>query len=80
MTSMSMDPARRRSSSPVARIIVVLVVVWLIIGLIAAVQRHYFSSGNANCAKFSTTAVTIIAGPLNYLGANPKVKCPKPSK
>ncbi|MDT4909299.1 MAG: hypothetical protein QOI69_2540, partial [Pseudonocardiales bacterium] len=35
------------------------------------------------CAKVSTIAVTIVAGPLNYLGVNPKVKCPtvpQPSK
>jgi hypothetical protein len=24
--------------------------------------------------------VTVLAGPLNYAGANPKVKCPRPSK
>jgi hypothetical protein len=24
--------------------------------------------------------VTILAGPLNYLGVNPKISCPKPSK
>ncbi|MGD0377114.1 MAG: hypothetical protein ABSB01_21335 [Streptosporangiaceae bacterium] len=64
------------------RIISVLVVVWLVIGAIAAGQRHYYSSGDTNCAKAGTTVVTIIAGPLNYFGANPKVHCalPQPSK
>lgn len=59
-----------------------LVVVWLVIGLLAAVQRDYFSGSDANCAKLGTIAVTVIAGPLNYVGANPKVKCnvPQPSK
>ncbi|MDQ1602891.1 MAG: hypothetical protein QOE01_736 [Actinomycetota bacterium] len=63
-------------------IIAVLVVIWLVIGLLASVQRHYFSSGKANCAHASTVLVTIVAGPLNYLGANPKTKChvPQPSK
>jgi hypothetical protein len=63
-------------------IIAVLVVIWLVIGLLAAVQRHYFSGGKANCAHTSTVLVTIVAGPLNYLGANPKIKChtPQPSK
>jgi hypothetical protein len=30
----------------------------------------------------STTVVTIVAGPLNYVGANPKVDCeiPQPSR
>jgi hypothetical protein len=45
-------------------------------------QRNYFSSGDANCAKLGTIAVTIVAGPLNYAGINPKIKCdvPEPSK
>jgi hypothetical protein len=64
------------------RIITLLIVIWLIIGAIAAGQRHYYSSSKTNCAKAGTIAVTIIAGPLNYFGANPKVKCklPQPSK
>jgi membrane protein YdbS with pleckstrin-like domain len=59
----------------------IVVVVWLLIGVFAAAQRDYFSSADKNCAKFSTTAVTIIAGPLNYVGVNPKIKCkaPQPS-
>jgi hypothetical protein len=60
----------------------VLVVIWLIIGAIAGAQRHYYSSDNANCAKAGTIAVTILAGPLNYFGMNPKISCtaPKPSQ
>jgi hypothetical protein len=36
----------------------------------------------AHLAHVSTTVITVIAGPLNYLGANPKVNCkvPEPSK
>jgi hypothetical protein len=52
-----------------------LVVIWLVIGVVAAVQRDYFSGSNVNCAKLATIAVTIVAGPLNYAGVNPKVKC-----
>jgi hypothetical protein len=64
------------------RIGVVIVVVWLIIGAIAAGQRNYYRGSAESCAKAGTIAVTIVAGPLNYLGANPKVRCavPKPSK
>jgi hypothetical protein len=59
-----------------------LLVVWLVIGALAAAQRDYFSSSDANCAKVGTTLLTIVAGPLNYVGANPKIKCdvPEPSK
>ena len=64
------------------RIGAALVVIWLVIGVLAAAQRHYFFESSANCAKLGTTAVTIVAGPLNYVGVNPKIKChvPQPSK
>jgi hypothetical protein len=50
-------------------------VIWLVIGVVAAAQREYFSSSKASCAKLGTIAVTVVAGPLNYAGVNPKVKC-----
>ena len=65
-----------RSRSGIGSIIAVLLVVWLIIGAIAAGQRHYYTKRSATCAHVSTIAVTILAGPLNYVGANPKSKCP----
>jgi hypothetical protein len=57
------------------RIGMILVVIWLIIGGLAAAQRNYFSGSEANCAKVGTIAVTIVAGPLNYAGLNPKINC-----
>jgi hypothetical protein len=64
------------------RIATLLIVVWLVIGVIAATQRNYFSRSTANCAKLGTIAVTILAGPLNYVGLNPKIECeiPQPSQ
>lgn len=59
-----------------------LLIAWLVIGAIAAGQRHYYSSSPQNCAKTGTILVTIIAGPLNYLGVNPKItscNVPQPS-
>jgi hypothetical protein len=61
----------------------VLIVIWLVIGLIAAYQRGYFKdTGDASCAEAGTVIVTTLAGPLNYMGVNPKIKCdvPEPSK
>jgi hypothetical protein len=60
----------------------ILVLIWLLIGVVAATQRNYFSGSDANCAKLGTIAVTVAAGPLNYVGLNPKVKCelPQPSR
>jgi len=60
----------------------VIILIWLIIGAIAAGQRGYFGGDTDTCAEASTIAVTVIAGPLNYLGVNPKVNCevPEPSR
>ena len=60
----------------------IILVIWLIIGAIAGGQRHYYSSSSANCATAGTIAVTILAGPLNYMGVNPQLKCslPQPSQ
>jgi hypothetical protein len=67
---------------PATRLATVLLVVWLVIGVIAGGQRHYYSGSSTKCAKVSTTVVTILAGPLNYAGVNPKISCtvPRPSK
>jgi hypothetical protein len=66
------------------RLIVALVVVWLVIGVVAVVQRGYLRSSPDSCAHVGTVVVTVVAGPLNYVGANPKVSCnvpvPQPSK
>jgi hypothetical protein len=72
----------RRASTTGSRTVAILVVVWLLIGLAAAVQRNYFAGSDATCAKVGTTLVTIAVGPLNYVGANPKIDCnaPQPSR
>lgn len=59
----------------------VLLIVWLVIGGIAAGQRGDFNGHISNCSKASTIAVTILAGPLNYVGVNPNIDCtaPQPS-
>jgi hypothetical protein len=65
-----------------SRIGSLLLLVWIVIGVIAAWQRGYFSSRDTSCASAATIAVTVIAGPLNYVGVNPKLDCdlPQPSK
>jgi hypothetical protein len=65
------------------RLIGILLVVWLLIGALAAYQRGYFSDDReVNCKQTSDTVLTVLAGPLNYVGVNPKVKCalPEPSE
>jgi len=66
-------------------IIGLVVLLWLAIGVFAAFQRGYFGDDrDVSCKSTGDTALTIVAGPLNYLGANPKVSCnidvPQPSK
>ncbi len=60
----------------------ILLVVWLIIGALAGGQRHYYSGAQTTCSQAGTIIVTIITGPLNYLGIDPKISCqlPQPSK
>jgi hypothetical protein len=60
-----------------------IILLWLVIGGVAAYERGYFKdNGDTSCAKAGTVVVTVIAGPLNWLGVNPKIKCavPAPSK
>ena len=61
----------------------VIVVIWLLIGVFAAYQRGYFSGDDqVNCAELGTVLVTILVGPLNYTGVNPRIECtlPQPSQ
>jgi hypothetical protein len=63
-------------------IIGVVVLVWLLIGVFAAWQRDYFKTGQTDCVTAGNIALTVVAGPLNYGGVNPKVKdcrVPQPS-
>ncbi len=76
------SPMAARTEEATLRIGAALVLIWIVIGVIAAVQRGYFSSDETNCAEAGNTVVTIVAGPLNYFGVNPKIKCdlPEPSQ
>jgi hypothetical protein len=57
----------------------VILLIWLIIGAVAAGQRGYYGSSSATCAHAGTVVVTVLAGPLNYVGLNPKISCHLPS-
>ena len=60
----------------------IVVLVWLLIGVLAAFQRGYFGDDrDVECKTAGDTVLTVVAGPLNYLGVNPKVTCklPEPS-
>jgi hypothetical protein len=57
----------------------IVLLIWLIIGAIAAGQRGYYGSSSVTCAHAGTIVATVLAGPLNYVGVNPKVSCHDPS-
>jgi membrane protein YdbS with pleckstrin-like domain len=57
------------------RVFLVVLFVWLLIGALAAGQRHYFAASSANCAGVGTILATVLFGPVNYFGANPKLTC-----
>ncbi|MFE6924554.1 hypothetical protein ACFVAV_26260 [Nocardia sp. NPDC057663] len=60
-----------------------LLLVWFGAGMVAAMQRNYFINTPIDCRAWGTIAVTLVAGPLNYMGANPKIsecQLPEPSR
>jgi hypothetical protein len=59
----------------------VILFLWLLIGAAAAGQRGYFGDKTLGCTQGATMALTIVAGPLNYVGLDPQIACstPKPS-
>ncbi|MGB0099180.1 MAG: hypothetical protein WBP61_02765 [Nocardioides sp.] len=66
-------------------IIALVIVLWLVVGGVAAWQRGYFGDEReVNCKSTGDTVLTVLAGPLNYFGVNPKVDCdvsiPQPSE
>lgn len=64
-------------------LVTLVIIIWLVIGALAAGQRGYFGSDReVTCKTTADTVLTIVAGPLNYVGVNPKVECdvPEPSK
>jgi len=65
-----------------SRLVTLVVLLWLLVGVFATYQRGYFKSDPTNCAKAGTVAVTVLTGPLNYAGVNPRISCviPRPSK
>ena len=57
------------------RLVSLLILIWLLIGAVAAGQRHYYTTSSADCAGAGTIAVTLLFGPVNYFGGNPKLTC-----
>jgi len=54
-----------------------ILIIWLVIGGFAAGQRGDYT-GSVDCGTAATTAITILAGPLNYTGVDPHINCTVP--
>ncbi|BBY98066.1 hypothetical protein [Mycolicibacterium fallax] len=56
--------------------------IWLLVGVLAVWQRDYFTSRTPSCGTAADIALTVVAGPLNYMGVNPQVgecRLPEPA-
>jgi hypothetical protein len=61
------------------RVLALAIVLWLAIGVLAAWQRHYFTNQSPSCAHAGDVVATVLVGPLNYTGVNPKISCSLPT-
>jgi hypothetical protein len=57
----------------------IILFLWLAVGAAAAGQRGYYDTPTLSCSTGATIAVTIAAGPLNYVGVNPMISCNAPT-
>jgi len=54
----------------------ILVIIWFILGASSANDRGYFDTGrNHDCTFIGSALLTVVAGPLNYAGMDPKANC-----
>jgi len=53
----------------------ILVIIWLILGASAANDRGYFDLGDRDCAYVGSALLTVVAGPLNFVGLHPRAYC-----
>lgn len=72
-----MNPVSSDKEVPMRLGIPIVLIVWLVIGALAAGQRGYYSTSDPDCGTVGSTIVTILAGPLNYVGVNPQIDCPE---
>jgi hypothetical protein len=54
----------------------ILVLIWFILGVSSANERGYFDAGrNHDCTFIGSALLTVVAGPINYAGLDPKASC-----
>ena len=56
--------------------LMIMVIVWFVFGASAAHDRGYFNTDTQrSCAFVGSGALTVIAGPLGYVGVHPHAYC-----
>ena len=54
----------------------ILVIIWFIFGASAANDRGFFNAHTSrSCSFVGSGALTVVAGPLNYVRVHPKAYC-----
>jgi hypothetical protein len=60
----------------VKNILFILVIIWFILGASAANDRGFFDSGaDRDCDFIGSGLLTVVAGPLNFVGLHPRAYC-----
>lgn len=56
--------------------LMICVLIWFIVGASAANDRGYFKSDYPRtCSNVGSAALTVVAGPINYIGIHPRAYC-----
>jgi hypothetical protein len=60
----------------VRNILLFVAIIWFVLGASVADQRGYFDSHvNRNCTFVGSALLTVVTGPVNYLGIHPRAHC-----
>jgi hypothetical protein len=52
------------------------VLIWFVVGVSAANDRGFFQSGYPRtCSTVGSASLTVVAGPINYIGVHPTAYC-----
>jgi hypothetical protein len=56
--------------------LMIVVIIWFVLGASVANDRGYFDTSKPrNCSFVGSAMLTVVAGPINYLGFHPRAVC-----
>ena len=57
-------------------VLMLMVIIWFVLGSASANDRGYFDAHQPRtCQRVGSAALTVVAGPLNYAGLEPRAYC-----